>query len=151
VASARPAGAGEHVPIRQRAHARANELGAVDLTTLLRGWERASRVADLGTLGDRARFRWHAAPRTSGPTGARGNTRTELAQTSGRLAPPGKSDVRKNARPWRSAAPLGADLGHYRCNYTRARLEARWAIRLDRWPRPRQLTVWCPCLVYSRR
>jgi hypothetical protein len=36
-------------------------------------------------------------------------------------------------------------------SYTRARLEARWAIRLGRWPRRRQLTMWCRCLVHSRR
>jgi hypothetical protein len=68
---------------------RANEPGALDFTALLRGWDRASRVAELGTLCDLARTIWHAAPRASAPTGARGDTGAELAQTATRLAPRG--------------------------------------------------------------
>ena len=100
---------------------RAKEPGALNFTALLRGLERASRVAELGMLRDPARTIWHAAPRASAPLGARGDTRAELAHTAARLAPCGEL----------THALLGADLGNYRRSYTRARLEARWAIRLD--------------------
>jgi hypothetical protein len=99
--------------IRQFANAmtrRTNEPGGLDFTALLRGCERASRVAELGTMRDLARTICHAAPRRR-PTGARGDTRAELAQTAARLAPRRASRMRKNAWPWRAVALLGADLG----------------------------------------
>jgi hypothetical protein len=69
---------------------RAKEPGALNLTALLRGWEPAPRVAELGTLRGPARTIWHAAPRASAPSGARGDARAELAQTAARLAPRGE-------------------------------------------------------------
>ena len=44
---------------------RAKGPGALDFTALLRGWERASRVAELETLRDLAQTIWHATPRAS--------------------------------------------------------------------------------------
>jgi hypothetical protein len=69
---------------------RAKEPGALNFAALLRGWEPASRVAELGTLRGPARTMWHAAPRASAPSGARDDARAELAQTAARLAPRGE-------------------------------------------------------------
>ncbi len=66
---------------------RAKGPGALDFIALLRGWERASRVAELETLRDPARTMWQATPRASAPTEARANTRAELSRRVGRLAP----------------------------------------------------------------
>jgi hypothetical protein len=68
---------------------RAKGPGALDFTALLRGWERASRAAELETPRDLARTIWHATPRPSDLTGARGDTGAELARKAGRLAPRG--------------------------------------------------------------
>jgi hypothetical protein len=79
--------------MRQLANARtrrARESGTLDLTALLHGWERASRLAELGTLRDLTRTIWRAAPRANAPTGARGDTRAELAQTVAQLASHGE-------------------------------------------------------------
>jgi hypothetical protein len=80
---------------------RAKEPGALNFTALMRGWERASRVAGLGMLRDPARAIWHAAPRASAFSGAPGDTRAGLAHTAARLAPRGEL----------THALLGADFG----------------------------------------
>ena len=121
---------------------RAKEPGALKFTALLRGWERASRVAELGTLRDPARTIWHAAPRASAPSGARGDTH---AHTSHR-----RQRGTRRAGNSRMRCSAGTS-GNYRRSYTRARLQARWAIGLDRWPRRRKLTVWFRCLVCLRQ
>jgi hypothetical protein len=82
-------GAGQHALVRQRDDAPHKRDRALDFTALLRGRDRASRVAELATLRDLARTIWHSAPRASAPNGARGDTRAELAQTATRLAPHG--------------------------------------------------------------
>ena len=53
---------------------RAKGTGTLDFTALLRGWERASRAAELETPRDLARTIWHTTPRASALTGARGDT-----------------------------------------------------------------------------
>lgn len=83
---------------------RAKEPGALNFTALLRGWDRASRVAELETLRDLARTIWHAAPRASAPTEARGDTRAEPVQTAMRLAPRGERHA--GARPTAMATGL---------------------------------------------
>jgi len=69
---------------------RAEGPGALDFTALLRGWERAARVAELETLRDLARTIWHATPRANARAGARGDTRAELARRARRPAPRGE-------------------------------------------------------------
>jgi hypothetical protein len=69
---------------------RARRPGALEIAVLVLGWERASRRAELETPRDLARTIWHATPRASALTGARGDTDAELARKAGRLAPRGK-------------------------------------------------------------
>ena len=69
---------------------RAKGPGALDFTALLCGWERASRAAEPETPRDLARTIWHATPRASALTGARGDTNAELVRKAGRLAPRGE-------------------------------------------------------------
>jgi hypothetical protein len=79
--------------MRQVANAmtrRAKHPGALDFTALVRGWERASRAAKLGRPHDLARTRSHAAPLAGAATGARSDTRAELAEASARPAPRGE-------------------------------------------------------------
>jgi hypothetical protein len=67
-------------------------------------------------------------------------TRTGLVRLLARLAP------RREFTHAQERAAMAAGLAQ-----ARARLEARWAIRLDRWPGRRRLMVWCRRLVCSRR
>jgi len=66
---------------------RAKGPGALDFIALLRGWERASRAAELETPRDIARTISHATPRANALTGVRGDAGAELARKAGRLAP----------------------------------------------------------------
>lgn len=115
---------------------RAKRPGALDFTALLRGWGRASRVAELETLRDLARTVWHSARHDGTDKDAPRHTRRTRAyfcaarvaqRTHARARTCGhgrrsRADARVTSRPLRGSAPAS---GNYRPSYTRARLEAR--------------------------
>lgn len=103
-ARAGSAGAREHASVRQRDDApRKGARRAGPSPHCCAAGDGPRRVAELGTLRDLAGTVWHAAPRK------RPQERVVTQARNSRRA--GNSRMRKNARPWQSAALLGADLG----------------------------------------
>lgn len=101
---------------------RAKGPGALDFIALLRGWERASRVAELETLRDPARTMWQAH-HAQAPPQKRVLTHAQNSHGgSGGSRRAWNSRRRKNVRSWppvsrgrkgreQAAALLGANLG----------------------------------------
>jgi hypothetical protein len=99
---------------------RAKGPGALDFTALLRGWERASRVAELEMPRDLARTIWHATSRASVLTG---RLVTQAQNPHSRLGGSRRAgtheqllaDAPSEGAPYlareQAAALLGADLG----------------------------------------